>query len=375
MVFYLASTVYREVIHRAATELELVCAGNVCSNEIYLLKYIRENLNRFSNLDELIVDLNALQDTDGEIIQAFEMLRIMNYKTRITILAAGRQPGDELLKNCFAMGLYNLILANVFAEIYEELKYCLTTGKQYKDALMYKEAGTEAGKVIVKKEIKRTVNKIMVGISGTQKRIGCTHLGIVLANHLRKKGYMVALVEYGQRGIYEKIRDAYDEVPTAEGFFSLNGVDYYADIEEQNLLQLLSDKFYNFIIVDFGEYPDCDRLMYSRCDIRILISGAKPWETEYAGAVFASSNPEALKQLRFVFNFVSREQQSEIRKEMAELQHIYFLPVADDPFASAEIGDMEKIFDFYAEGSRPEEKKKRSVFGMLGRKQGGKAWE
>ena len=256
MVFYITSLAFREIIHRSITELDLICAGNECSNEIYLLKYVRENISRMGNLDEFIVDLNALQDTDTEIIQAFEMLRIMNYKTKIIIIASNRQQGDELLKSCFGMGLYNMILSDVFAEVYDELKYCLTVGKQYKDALRYKEGGEEEGNVIVKKELKRTVNKILVGITGSQTRIGCTHLGIVIANYLRRKGYIVALLEYvseqqSERKVFDEIQEAYQESLIDDRYFALNGIDYYAHVSNEELQQLLSVKFYNFIIVYF----------------------------------------------------------------------------------------------------------------------------
>lgn len=369
MIFYITSFTYREIIHRTITELDLVCAGNECSNEIYLMKYIRENISRMGNLDEFVVDITALQDTDAEIIQAFEMLRIMNYKTRLIILAPNRQPGDELLKQCFEMGLYDLILSNVFADVYEELKYCLTVGKQYKDAMRYRTSGDKDA-VPVKKELKRTVNKILIGIAGAQHRIGCTHLSIVIANYLRKKGYMVALMEYERNGegIYESIQEAYEEPYIEERYFALRGVDYFAHTQNQDMQQLLASKFYNFIIVDFGLYSECDQMMFSKCDIRMIVSGAKPWETSYIGNVFQTTKQDALKQMTFIFNFTAEADRDDIRKEMTGLDNIYFMPLADNPFSSEDIGDMEKLFAFYDQEQKVEEKKKRSFLGKLGRK-------
>lgn len=375
MIFYITSLAFREIIHRTVTELDLICAGNECSNEMYLLKYVRENLSRMNNLDQVIVDLNALQDTDAEIIQAFEMLRIMNYTTKIIVLASNRQPGDELLKNCFAMGIYDMILSNVFAEIYEELKCCLTVGKQYKDAMRYKEGNTEQS-VVVKKELKRTVNKILIGIAGVQPRIGCTHLGIVLAGYLRKKGYVAALLEYDNSidtdetvgGTFESIREAYGEVLTGDGYFSLGGVDYYAHTGSKELLQLLSGKFYNFIIVDFGLYQECDKLMYSKCDIRLLVTGAKPWETVHVTELFAQGAPDELQQMNYVFNFAAASDREDIRKSLSGItDKIYFLPLSDSPFDSPEIGDMEKIFTLYDEQAPPENKK-HGFLGFPGRR-------
>lgn len=371
MVFYISSLTYREVIHRTVTEQDLVIAGAECNNEMYLLKYFQENMNKLGNIDQMIVDLNALQDTDEETLQAFDMLRYMHFKTRIIIVASSRQPGEEFLKNLFDMGIYDIILSDVFADIYEELKYCLNTGKQYKDAIVYKDLGTgQKNQVVVKKEIKRTVNKILVGVTGSQHRIGCTHASIVLANYLREKGYMVALLEYGQQEVFAQIREAYEENLVEDRYFSLNGVDCYGGVSEQEFLQLLSNKFYNFLIVDFGTYADCDRMMFSRCDLRLLIVGAKPWELAHIHQIFETTDLETLKQLHFIFNFISGEQYGDIRKEMEELDQVYFLPLTEDPFESKQrIGELEKIFAFYeSQNNQPKKKKRRSFLEMLRRK-------
>ena len=227
-------------------------------------------------------------------------------------------------------------------------------------------------------QLKRTVNKILVGITGSQARIGCTHLGIVIANYLRRKGYMVALLEYvseqqSERKVFDEIQEAYQESLIDDRYFALNGIDYYARVSNEELQQLLSVKFYNFIIVDFGLYQNCDKLMYSKCDIRLLVSGAKPWETAHIGRVFKDTEQAALQQMSFVFNFVADSDREDIRREMSGLDKVYFLPLSDNPFSASDIGDMENIFAFYERQTTAEtQRKKRSVMGFIRRKQSGK---
>lgn len=366
MVFYVTSHNYNEVIHRAVTELDIICAGNECSNEMYLLKYIKENLNRLGALDYLIIDLNALQDTDDEILQALDMVRILNCETRIIIIAASRVPGDALLTKCVEMGIYDVIVSNVFAEIFDELKISLTVGKKYGDALRLKKSDTANGAPTVeKKEFKRTVNKILVGITGVQPRIGCSHLAITTANHLRSKGYMVALVEYGPRGIWESIREAYGESLMEERYFSLNGVDYYGDTSESELQSMLAVKFYNFIVVDFGLYESTDQFLYNKCDIRMLVTGAKPWETQHIGKIFQSTSQEQLQQINYVFNFVPEDSKMDIKREMSGLDNIYFMQLTEDPFSAKQVGDISSIFDFYEQQEVPAEKRKAGLFSKL----------
>ena len=54
---------------------------------------------------------------------------------------------------------------------------------------------------------------------------------------------------------------------------------------------------------------------------------------------------------------------------MTGFDHIHFLPLSGDPFTAKEIGDLEKIFAFYEQQNQGmEEKKKRGIFNILGKK-------
>ncbi len=273
----------------------------------------------------------------------------------------------------------------------EELQKLLSTIKQLEEEknclenrLLDKEESVTSENIVTEpvteqRELKRTVNKILVGITGAQPRIGCTHLSIVLANYLRGRGYMVALLEYAaepegaghgtERRVFGQIREAYSEALVENRYFVLNGVDYYADVGSQELQHILSSKFYNFLIVDFGLYQECDQLVYSKCDIRMLVSGAKPWETMHIGQVFRAAEPEALQQIHYVFNFTAVPDRADIRREMAGLNRIFFLPLSENPFTTKDIGDMEKIFAFYGQQEPgAKEKKKHPFLGFMGRR-------
>lgn len=355
MVFYIASQTYQQVIGQAIQETGEILIGGECRSDILLLKYVKENNSILNSLDILIIDISALQDIDEEILQSLEILRMMHDHMRIIILAANRGEGDNLLTKCFQMSIYNIVNTDDFLEIKEELKYCIQTGMQYKDAVKYKEI-SEQEKVIVKTEIKQTVNKILIGIAGSEKRIGVTHNSIILANYLRKRGFMVALAEYGQRDTFRSIQQAFEERIFEDMYFSMNGVDYYPSVDDAALGGILG-KSYNFIIVDFGIFENCEKVTFNKCNVRIIIAGSKPWEVMQINSVFSLVPEETLKMYHFCFNFTEKRLRNEVKKGMSVLEQIHFLNILEDPFTASEFADAEEILNEYMPVKQTEKKK------------------
>lgn len=357
MIFYITSQTYQQVIYKSIQESEEICVGNKCENELYLLPYLKSNLAQF-NIDSLIVDLNAVQDTDTEIIEAFEMLRIMGYETRIILLASNRSEGDELLVKCFQMGIYDIIDSDDFLVISEELVKSIKFPNQYKDAVRFKEAKTQE-KIIVKKEIKRTVNKIMVGMAGSQTRIGVTHNLVVLGNALRKKGFMVAAVEINGKKDFTSIREDFDLKMLDDSYFSIGGIDFYPDASLEKLGSILA-KSYNFILVDFGVFLGCDTVTFNKSDVKIIVSGSKPWEINSLNTVFSSASEDALKNYFICFNLTEHQPQTRenIRENMGELsRNVYFLEYSENPFVASNFDVEGMLHDYMPVKIEPERKK------------------
>lgn len=416
VVFYISSILYEEVIRKTIKELGMICTGKECSDNIYILDFLQQNRNKMKKLNKLIIDLNGIQDTEDEIVQALEMFKIEHPQIRIIVVAPSYRVEEEIIKKFMDMAIYDVIVADNPNDISSELRSCLTTGKQYKDALLlkqnigpeieqdilklvkdctdaaisdvlmsdifmdiitdfkycmmvgkqYKDVAKVTENTTIKRSPKRTANKILVGVAGAQERIGCSHLCIVIANNLRKKGYTVALLEYGDQRTFECIREANNKEVNDDKYFTLNEIDYYPNIDVNDIQTLLANKPYNFFIVDFGVYQTCDKMMYNKCDARMLVTGAKSWETESIGQIFETTDEETLKQMTYVFNFVSRSAQDEIRKEMSGLNSLYFMPLAEDPFSSCYIGNMEEIFDSF-ERTSVERKKRFKIKELLRR--------
>lgn len=357
MIFYFASQTYQQVISTAVKESDIVLVGQECRNDLFFLKYVKEKQNVFTTLDYMILDISGCEDTDEELLEAMDILKIVNDSMRIIILAANRYAGDIFLTKCFQMGIYDLISTDDFLVIKQELVYSLTVGKKYGDSLQYKEEHPEE-KTIIKEEIKQTVNKVMLAVAGASRRIGVTHNCIILANFLRKKGYMVAVVELNGYPHYKKIQSFYDEKILDGQYFSMKGIDYYPEADLNKLSSVLG-KTYNFIIVDFGLYEDCDLVTYNKAEVRMLVCGSKPWEISDVNSIFANADEETLKGYYFCFSFTPKIYEKEIRDGMAGIDNnnIFFMPFSDNPFKTYDFHGAESILKDYLAIKVPKPKK------------------
>lgn len=342
MILYFSGPTYQHVILEVIEKTNQMAFPTETSNEIDLLKTVRQNITKYDGIDILIVDESVcVQNTEEELLAALEMLRSMYDQMRIIILAPYRQEGDDFLTKCLQMGIVNIINTDDFLEIRQQMEHCMVEGMTYREAVRFKESKRD--KVIVRHEIKRTVNKRMIGIAGSERHIGVTHHTVVLANFFRKQGFMVALAEMNPSGAFDRICDDYEEKKFRDGYFTLNGIDFYANFDTDMLPGILEHS-YNIVILDMGVYESCDRTLFERCEDRIVIAGAKPWELPAMDKVFGMASRDALMKYIFCFNFVQPYDFESIREGMGEIENVHFLDYTADPFSSSEFADAEDIF-------------------------------
>lgn len=362
MIIYIASNTYQNIISTAVRESGQLLETGECVANFVLKKYVNENYTRFAspNLECFILDTTALEFIEEEVLQTLDSVRTTNDKLRIILVAANRSYGDRFLKKCAQMGIYNIIVSDDFNEIKNELLYCIQTGKQYKDAVKFIDYEIEEN-IVVKTEIKQTVNKVVLGIAGSQPRIGVTHYTIMLATYLRKRGYMVAVVEYNLQKAFESIcESAGCKYFPEEGYFNFEGIDYYPSASQERLAGAIG-KCYNFILVDFGEFHTCDQITYNKSDVKFILAGAKPWEVERVNQIFSQVSKETLTTYQYIFNFTDPKDRKDIEEGMSILNQVFFIEYAINPFTFHELQDVENILKEYMP-VKIEERKKKGLF-------------
>ena len=261
MVFYFASPKYNPLINKVLTETDQVIAESIVGNDLFLKKTMKDKLASIASIDIIIVDFTALADTDAEIMEAVESIRIMDYKVRFIFVMPYKAEGDPFLKECFYAGIYDLIISDQYLEISEQLAVCVTDGMRYKDALKYRDAA-------INDQPKEAAisRKTMIGITGAGIRSGATHNSIVLGNFLRANNQMTAVLEYAQRPALQSVCEATGASFYNEGYFSLKGVDYYPECDRERLTAV-AGRLYDYIIMDFGNYADADQILFNKCDV------------------------------------------------------------------------------------------------------------
>lgn len=355
-VLYFSGNTFNQVIKEAIEVAEQEIFPPVISNELDFLKTIRQNYVKYDTVDTLILDESIChQNTEDEVIEALEMIRSMYDDMKIIIFSPYREPGDDFLTRCFNMGIMNIITTSDFLELRKDLNHCIVSGMTYREAVQYKESRQE--KVVVKHEIKRTVNKHMIGIAGVESNIGVTHNAIVLANFFRKQGFMVALVEMNSSGAFDAICRDFGEKKFKEGYFTLNGIDFYGNCNADKVSNVLEHS-YNVILFDMGVYQECDRILFEKCEDRIIIASAKPWEMDATNSIFDLVSKEVLGKYVFCFNFTSQGDYDAIREGMSEVsKNVHFLKYTEQPFEEFDFADAEIIFEECLPEKVEEEKK------------------
>lgn len=411
MIIYIASQAATETISSACATSEQLVVNAESSNEFNLQKYIKQNITQFQGIEKFIIDLEACVDFEDEIIESIISLKMVYNALRIIVIAGNRQPGDDLLTKIFNLGIMDIICTEDRVEMKRELIVSLNEGKSFRDALIFKDAKKE--KIVIKNEIKQVVEKVMIGVAGSQERIGVTHNAIILANYLRKKGFSVALAEYNEKNFipqkdgekfnsygekfnqsdeketdaveeeltkestekvnkpktaFEGIQDSFDEKIIEGWYFNLNNIDYYPNCNNERLSNVLG-KSYNFIIIDFGAYEKCDKITYGKCAERIIIAGAQAWEMDSVNTIFDSVPAESIRNMNFCFNFVNDEDlQKEVKENMEDIGEVYFLKYTRSPYEEYDFSGADVFLKKYMPIRIAEEDEKKGFFRKIFKK-------
>lgn len=380
MIMSISSHENNELILDTINEAELNILKSLVDNKFRLSSFIKLQLEQLQAVKILILDLFALEDDEEEILQALKNLRLLYNNIRVIIIAPNRKEGDKLLSEIFCLGIYDIITIDQEDGNYtlkKELGQSLKKGKEFKDSIKFqllqesdsKQTKSIKEKIIVKNEIRQTVNKALIGFVGTMKRIGVTHNTIVSAHYLKEKGYKVAVVENSLQEIkcFQSIKDSFEDLEyIGEDYFTLNHIDYYEDFNLTELPKILS-KNYNFILIDFGLFDSDYLFEFRRCVVQVIVTGSKSWEMDRINEVFKSSSKEELESYSYLFNFTDLKDKDDIRENMLNLNKIFFSGYSPDPFNPVFYNDLDKMFKEYLSQTTEKEVKPSFIKGLLNR--------
>lgn len=370
MVYYITSPAYQQTINTTIKEQNMLVGQALIDTHFQFLDYVKNNLTKFNvDMDTLVLELSAIDDSDENIVKALKMLRTLYENAKIIIVSSTRIPGDQLLAEIFALGILNIIATSDYLELKQELIVCLgEKGKSFKDALVFKD--TKENIERVGKERLKVVSRVLIGITGSQSRVGVTHNTIILANHLRKLGFLVAVVERNNSGDFELIRTGHTEKLYDQSYFTMFGVDYYLKVIEKERMKHILEKNYNFILFDYGCLAQTDKAEFLKCHKKLVLVGSKTWELHYLGRIIKEYPEDILRQFSICFNLVNDSYKKPLKQSIkypnGEPMDMFFFGYNPEPFKVGDFEAADEILEDYL--LVPQKKAKESLFSKLTKK-------
>lgn len=364
MILYISTYKNSEIIAEAVEKSKQTVMDHMINDRISLTDFVKTRLNQLQSLSHLLIDLQALVDEEKEIIDSIQSLRMVYDDKRIILLDLSRKRGDELLSQFFSMGIYDIISEEDIDIALDEIVYCITTGKKFKDSMQYqlevtkqeesviKEKVTE--KVIVQNHIIKKLNNALIGIVGTAHRVGASHHVIMAANYLKRQGHNIAVLECSENSVLDSYKEFFFDEENDRDFFEYKKVVYYPNFRFEDISQIFNQG-YDVIIIDFGVFKMDILNDFLRCMTKVVVTGSQPYELSYSDKVLGLDD-SIIQNLNFVFQDASSEIKKIIRDNM-EKENVYFAPYNVDPFHPEENDDMRNLYQEFINVVEKKERK------------------
>ncbi len=131
---------------------------------------------------------------------------------------------------------------------------------------------------------KKAETKI-IGVMGTQARVGTTSLTIMLANYLTNVcGKNVALLEYGNKSDVKWLKNNGNT-------FKLKGINFFTNTFADKIPELIA-KGFDYIVIDFSSDYYKARSEFLRCHKQIVIGDVNDWNVVNYHKFIERTGPE-----------------------------------------------------------------------------------
>ena len=288
------------------------------SGTFNLNQFVLNDMRSFTHYSFLVLDYNALTDSDDEFIEAILAFKKM-YSSRIVLIMNQDKRLESLIYRLIECDETNL----VFNEDVDELKI---------DVL---NAVSDLG--ISKRELQGKISRVFgntdysfekydfpkenikIGVAGTMSRVGTTTMALNLTSYLSSIGARVCYVEANTNG---HLKHLFEGMELKVDGFLVNGVRYLT-------LDSLNDESFDFIIYDMGVVDMRIRhAMINNCDEAFLCTTYKSYEWDQVKKAFMLLEDDEYKLFA---NFAS---ESEYRELIGMKKKVYKFGRAPNQFDS-----------------------------------------
>jgi len=322
MILYLASNENINTIDFLADETGMVIKK--LSGTFNLNQFVLNDMRSFTHYSFLILDYDALTDSDDEIIEAISAFKRM-YSSRVVLIMNQDKRLENLIYRLIECDVTNL----VFNEDVDELKADVLKSVsdlgiskrelQEKISHIFGNTDYRIDKYDFPKE------NVKIGVAGSMNRVGTTTMALNLASYLASIGARVCYVEANKNGHLKLMFEGMEL--KADGFL-VNGVRYLT-------LDSLNDESFDFIIYDMGVLDRRIRhAMTNNCDEAFLCTTYKSYEWDQVKKAFMLLEDE---EYNLFTNFASESEQKELVGTNKKVYRLGYAPNQFDTEANIKL--------------------------------------
>ncbi len=322
MLLYLTSTKNNGVFDFLENDKNIIIKKR--TGEFYLKKYITHEMKNLLHNQFLAIDLSALKDSDDEIIESIQAIKML-YDIRIIVYAVDLKPGSTLLKMLINEKIYNIVTGDTNAEIQRVILKCISPeGLDYDDSQRL----LNPDESDIRKQFKFNASDVKVAIAGTHSRAGCTSTAFNLAVFLSLSGAKVSYTEASDNEHLRSIIDYYEFDKIEESQYRYKDIDFF--------LNKSFSSGYNFQIFDLGVLNQNTEKIFKAFDVKLLCVGSKPYE-------FSSlNNHRDIEDFKhhMLINFSPEKGRIKFKTLESENRKIHFLGYAPSLFNEERNGSI-----------------------------------
>ena len=315
MVYYITAPEHLGLMQKICEERKMNFEFVTNIKDIKL--FVNTEIKKLEHIKFFVIDLDCLDNTDKEIYDSICGMRYMT-KAKILIVALGRTTGDSLVNALRERNVCKLILSKDEEQVQKEIESCLS-GTETKEDTPQKVFAEKPVNPIVPPVKPRTVESvkkvipaasksmITIGVCGIEPHVGTTHHAMAITAFLTKQSKKACYLESNIHGDIQKMLDIYAGSKNSvreDGSILWKGITIY---HNYSFLDVLGES-YQFYIYDYGACRDITSQEFAANDIKILVSGGKPWEFYNYNKVISSIG--LIPELYTIMNFSVPKQQS-----------------------------------------------------------------
>ena len=315
MVYYITTPEHLGLMQKICEERKMNFEFVTNIKDIKL--FVNTEIKKLEHIKFFVIDLDCLDNTDKEIYDSICGMRYMT-KAKILIVALGRTTDDSLVNALRERNVCKLILSKDEGQAQKEIESCLS-GMETKEDTPQKVFAEKTINPIAPPVKPRTVESvkkvipaasksmITIGVCGIEPHVGTTHHAMAITAFLTSQGKKACYLESNIHGDIQKMLDIYAGSKNSvreDGSILWKGITIY---HNYSFLDVLGEG-YQFYIYDYGACRDITSQEFAANDIKLLVSGGKPWEFYNYNKVINSIG--LIPELYTIMNFSVPKQQS-----------------------------------------------------------------